>query len=147
MPRPAISVAACSCSIYGPASWQVFRRRDGDGFENAIVRVRTEQVKAVDTAAYLVSRLTEEEKPWLLDGEQAFWPGILRTVPKRFSRTPGVADTVRRLGIPASDSPTVRLVSAIGLRRAAAQHSDPAAVLIKILDCLDAGRGDRTPGS
>jgi beta-glucosidase len=72
----------------------------GNDFESAITRIRTGQATAVDTAADLVSRLTEEEKLWLLDGDQAFWPGILRMVAKGFSGAPVVAGAVPRLGIP-----------------------------------------------
>jgi beta-glucosidase len=69
-------------------------------FDNAIARMRTGQVTATDAAAELVSRLTEEEKLWLLDGDGAFWPGILRMVAKGFSGAPVVAGAVPRLGIP-----------------------------------------------
>lgn len=69
-------------------------------FDSAILRVRTGQLTAVDAAADLVSRLTEKEKLWLLDGDQAFWPGILRMVAKGFSGAPVVAGAVPRLGIP-----------------------------------------------
>jgi hypothetical protein len=45
----------------------------GSDFDRAIGRLWTGQVTAVDAAADLVSSLTEEEKLWLLDGDQAFW--------------------------------------------------------------------------
>jgi beta-glucosidase len=72
----------------------------GTDFDSAVVRVRTGQMKAADAAADLVSRLTEEEKLWLLDGDQAFWPGIFRIVTKGYNRVPVVAGAVPRLGIP-----------------------------------------------
>jgi beta-glucosidase len=72
----------------------------GTDFDSAAARVRTGQVKAADAAAGLVSRLTEEEKLWLLDGDQAFWPGIYRMVARGYNRVPVVAGAVPRLGIP-----------------------------------------------
>ena len=72
----------------------------GNDFDRAIGRVRKGQVTAVDAAADLVFSLTEEEKLWLLDGDEAFWPGILRMVVKGFSGAPVVAGAVPRLGIP-----------------------------------------------
>ena len=72
----------------------------GNDFGSAIARMRTGQVTAVDAAADLVSRLTEEEKLWLLDGDRAFWPGVLGMVARGFSGAPVVAGAVPRLGIP-----------------------------------------------
>jgi beta-glucosidase len=79
---------------------QILRGVVRNDFDRAIDRVRTGQVTAVDAAADLVSGLTEKEKLWLLDGDQAFWPGILRMVVKGFSGAPVVAGAVPRLGIP-----------------------------------------------
>ena len=72
----------------------------GNDFDSAVARMRTGQVTAVDAAADLMSRLTEEEKLWLLDGDRAFWPGIFGMVAKGFSGAPVVAGAVPRLGIP-----------------------------------------------
>ncbi|MGE5289798.1 MAG: beta-glucosidase family protein [Micromonosporaceae bacterium] len=72
----------------------------GTDFDSAAARVRAGQVKAADAAADLVSRLTEEEKLWLLDGDQAFWPGIYRMAVKGYNRVPVVAGAVPRAGIP-----------------------------------------------
>src|SRR5690242_13393367 len=60
----------------------------GNDFDSAIARVRDGQMKAVDAAADLVSRLTDEERLWLLDGDQAFWSGIPGMVAKGFSGAP-----------------------------------------------------------
>lgn len=59
-----------------------------------------EQGRAGDAAADLISRLTKEEKLWLLDGDRAFWPGVLRMAVMGFSRAPVAAGAVPRLGIP-----------------------------------------------
>src|SRR6266568_562159 len=82
--------------------WQRQALRDvvWNDFDRAVGRVRAGQVRAADAAACLVSGLTEEEKLWLLDGDEAFWPGILRMVVKGFSGAPVVAGVVSRLGIP-----------------------------------------------
>jgi hypothetical protein len=66
----------------------------GNDFNRAIARMQTGQAAAVDAAAGFVSRLTEEEKLWLLDGDRAFWPGILGMVAKGFSGAPVVAGAV-----------------------------------------------------
>lgn len=69
-------------------------------FDISVARVRTGQVKAVDAAAGLLSRLTAEEKLGLLDGDQPFWRGISRMVASGYNRVPVVAGAVPRLGIP-----------------------------------------------
>lgn len=84
----------------GPIAKAGLRVLVENDFDSAAERVRAGQARAGDVAADLISRLTKEEKLWLLDGDRAFWPGVLEMARMGFRRAPVVAGAVRRLGIP-----------------------------------------------
>jgi beta-glucosidase len=72
---------------------------DGVAFERAVAAVEA-GASAQTEAAALYDRLTEEERLWLLDGDQNFWPGITFFVTQGYNLRPVVHGAVARLGIP-----------------------------------------------
>jgi beta-glucosidase len=72
---------------------------DPVAFERAVATVEA-GASAQTEAAALYNRLTEEERLWLLDGDQDFWPGITSFVTQGYNLRPVVHGAVARLGIP-----------------------------------------------
>lgn len=75
-------------------------------FPDAVARVRTGADPATEAEA-LLAELTPEEKLWLLDGDDEFWPGLIE-MSAGYNLRPIVMGAVDRLGIPGlrfSDGP------------------------------------------
>ncbi|OPG14361.1 glycoside hydrolase family 3 C-terminal domain-containing protein [Microbispora sp. GKU 823] len=76
-------------------------------FSAAVAAVRAG--RPVDEAAdELLSRMTREERLWLLDGDLEFWPGMADMMTNGYNLTPIPMGRVERLGIPGllfSDGP------------------------------------------
>ena len=68
--------------------------------EAAASEAAASEAAASEAAASLVSGLSEDERLWLLDGDQSFWRGMWRMVARGYNRVPVVAGAVPRLGIP-----------------------------------------------
>ncbi|KAJ3547434.1 hypothetical protein NM208_g1518 [Fusarium decemcellulare] len=67
---------------------------------DAVTATKTGQ-SSVDTAATaLLSKLSIEERLWLLDGDEPFWPGLHAMTTKGFNHTPYIMGQVSRLNIP-----------------------------------------------
>ncbi|MDQ0613987.1 beta-glucosidase [Microbacterium sp. W4I4] len=75
-------------------------------FAESVDRVRS-GASAQDVAGELLSALTRQEKLFLLDGDEEFWPGMGEII-KQYNSAPIVMGRVDRLGIPGlrfSDGP------------------------------------------
>ena len=77
-------------------------------FESSVARVRSGEETADTEAVRLRSLLTNEEKLWLLDGDQEFWDGMGDMLTNGYNHAPIVMGAIDRLGIPGlrfSDGP------------------------------------------
>ncbi len=72
---------------------------DTSAFERAMDEVRA-GADPTTQAKILYDRLTEEERLWLLDGDQEFWKGMRSFVEEGYNVSPYVMGAVDRLGIP-----------------------------------------------
>src|SRR5690348_12487362 len=76
-------------------------------YEDAVAAVRSGK-SPVDEARALYGQLSPEERLWLLDGDEEFWPGLKEMVEEGYNRHPYVHGAIPRLGIPGlrfSDGP------------------------------------------
>ena len=75
-------------------------------FEDAVRQIQ--RGESLETAVEaLLAQLTPEEKLWLLDGDQEFWPAIAE-MSQAYNARPIIMGAVERLGIPGlrfSDGP------------------------------------------
>ena len=77
-----------------------------DAFPDAVARIRAGADLETETDA-LLAQLTPDEKQWLLDGDDDFWPGLTEMA-AGYNLRPVVMGAVDRLGIPGlrfSDGP------------------------------------------
>lgn len=87
---------------------------EADTFPHAVARIRAGAGLAAETEA-LLKQLTSDEKLWLLDGDQEFWPGMAEMLTVGYNVRPLVMGAVARLGIPGlrfSDGPRGVVVGA-----------------------------------
>ena len=68
-------------------------------FDQAVDRIRG-GADPVDEARALYQQLTDDERLGLLDGDEPFWPGILRMMTEGYNLAPYVHGAVDRLGVP-----------------------------------------------
>ena len=68
-------------------------------FEEAVDAVR-EGRPIGEVARRLYEGLGDEERLWLLDGDEDFWPGLARFRSEGYNRVPIVHGAIERLGIP-----------------------------------------------
>src|SRR5690606_10377853 len=68
-------------------------------FDAAVERVRAGGDAEAEARA-LYARLTDDERLGLLDGDEPFWPGILRLMTEGYNTEPYVHGAVERLGVP-----------------------------------------------
>jgi len=68
-------------------------------FEDAVQAVRAGR-PAREVARELYERLGDEERLWLLDGDEDFWHGLARFRSEGYNRVPIVHGAIERLGIP-----------------------------------------------
>jgi beta-glucosidase len=68
-------------------------------FEDAVRAVRRGR-PAGEAALELYERLTDEERLWLLDGDEDFWRGLARFRSDGYNRVPILHGAIGRLGIP-----------------------------------------------
>ena len=69
-------------------------------FHSAVLAVKQGYVSAATASQSLLSRLTVDEKLWLLDGDEDFWPGMYDLVTNGFCHVPYILGKLDRLGIP-----------------------------------------------
>ena len=70
-----------------------------DAFARAVAAVRT-GAGVADEAAQLYEQLTDDERLWLLDGDEEFWPGLIGFSTEGYNVRPIVHGAIDRLGIP-----------------------------------------------
>ena len=75
------------------------RELEMTAFDDAVHTVRAGR-PAVDVARELHERLGDEERLWLLDGDEDFWQGLARFRSEGYNRVPIVHGAIERLGIP-----------------------------------------------
>ncbi|GAB7191990.1 glycoside hydrolase family 3 C-terminal domain-containing protein [Kineococcus sp. NUM-3379] len=68
-------------------------------FDTAVSAVRA-GADPGEQARALYGQLTDDERLWLLDGDEDFWPGMDRMIREGYNLTPYVHGAVGRLGIP-----------------------------------------------
>ena len=68
-------------------------------FEEAVEAVRSGR-PAEEVALELYEQLADEERLWLLDGDEDFWQGLARFRTEGYNRQPIVQGAIDRLGIP-----------------------------------------------
>jgi beta-glucosidase len=68
-------------------------------FDDAVHAVRVGR-PAGEVARELYERLGDEERLWLLDGDEDFWQGLARFRSDGYNREPIVHGAIERLGIP-----------------------------------------------
>ncbi|KAF4472626.1 beta-glucosidase [Fusarium albosuccineum] len=73
---------------------------DISSMDDAVAAVKNGQSNVDDTAAALLSKLSIEERLWLLDGDEPFGPGLHAMTTKGFNHTPYIMGEVPRLNIP-----------------------------------------------
>ncbi|KAI9037075.1 glycoside hydrolase family 3 protein [Aspergillus affinis] len=69
-------------------------------FQDALHSIKHGDESLSDATARLLSQLTQSERLWLLDGDEAFWPGLGQMMLDRYNRHPYVHGAVPRLSIP-----------------------------------------------
>ena len=70
------------------------------GFAAAVESVRNGTKDLNTAAAALLSHLTTDERLWLLDGDEEFWPGLYKMNTVGYNCKPYVHGEIPRLGIP-----------------------------------------------
>ena len=75
------------------------RELEMTAFGDAVHTVRAGR-PAVDVARELHEQLGDEERLWLLDGDEDFWQGLARFRSEGYNRVPIVHGAIERLGIP-----------------------------------------------
>lgn len=77
-------------------------------FDRSLARIRAQSSTVDEEANRLLDLLSEDEKLWLLDGDQEFWDGMSDMVVNGYNSHPIVMGEIKRLGIPGlrfSDGP------------------------------------------
>src|SRR4051812_23060753 len=103
--RPAVPRVTTIYKAVGNAPGGPMTQRTS--FEDAVAAVRAGKAPQ-DEAGALFSQLDEQERLWLLDGDEEFWPGLREMIEQGYNRRPYVHGAVPRLGIPGlrfSDGP------------------------------------------